>query len=79
MAAKVEILTPEGKRRYSVYNDNREVVKDFAAGALAAGEEILYRGLICEVYGEFTDCDGERYAEMIVLGNLGPQIQFSVC
>jgi len=79
MAAKVQVVMPDGKKEYFVYNDNREVEQDFQAGSIVAGDQVVYRGLICDVYCDFEDHDGDRFVEMLVVGQLGPQFSYSVC
>lgn len=71
-------MTPEGLREYSVYTDSREVAADFSSGVISPGSEILYQGLICEVFCDFEDEDGVRFCELIAKGGLGNNIQFTV-
>ena len=78
MTLKVQLMTPEGPKVYSVYNDNREVVAGFQAGELRLGDEIIYRGQICELFCEFTDADQCKYMELLFKGGLGGNIQFQI-
>ena len=78
MAQRIRILTPNGPMEYSVYNDNREMVADFHSGGLKLGDEVIYRGDVCEVLYEFTDVDGVKYMELLVKGGMGGNIQFQI-
>lgn len=79
MTQRVQVLNPDGSRaEYPVYNDNRVLAADFAAGLIWSGVEIIYRSLICEVVCDFEDCDGEKFCELIFKGGLGPNVTFSV-
>lgn len=60
MAPRVQLMGPDGLRVYAVYNDNRELVQEYEAGVVALGEEVIYRGSVCEVLYEFTDADGVK-------------------
>ena len=61
------VNTPEGRRMYYAYDDNREIASDYGTGVITAGAEVLYRGAPCYVVSDFTDEDGERYVEMVLL------------
>ena len=78
MAQRIRILTPNGPMEYSVYNDNREMVADFQSGGLKLGDEVIYRGDVCEVLYEFIDVDGVKYMELLVKGGMGGNIQFQI-
>ena len=78
MAQRIRILTPNGPMEYPVYNDNREMVADFQSGRLKLGDEVIYRGDVCEVLYEFTDVDGVKYMELLVKGGMGGNIQFQI-
>lgn len=41
------MLGPDGLRVYAVYNDNREIVREFEAGEIKLGDEVIYRGQVC--------------------------------
>ena len=68
---QVKMVTPSGAKVYSAYADNREMAEDFRTGALHLGDEVIYRGQICEVLYEFTDVDGVKYMELLVKGGTG--------
>ena len=78
MAPRVQILGPDGLCVYAVYNDNRELVQEYGAGMVALGDEVIYRGNVCEVLYEFTDVDGVKYMELLMKGGLGGNIQFQM-
>ena len=78
MAPRVQLMWPDGLRVYAVYNDNRELVQEYEAGVVALGEEVIYRGSVCEVLYEFTDADGVKQMELLVKGGLGSNIQFQI-
>ena len=74
MAPRVQI----GMRIFPVYNDSRELVQEYEDGAVALGDEVIYRGSVCEVLYEFTDVDGVKQMELLVKGGLGSNIQFQI-
>ena len=76
MAQRIQVQTPAGVREYAAYADSREMAAEYAAGTLADGAEIVYRGMICDVLGSFTDADGERQVQLLVKGTLGPVCGF---
>ena len=76
MAPMIQVMGPDGLKVYSVYNDSREMVAGFDAGELKIGDEVIYRGNVCEVLCEFTDVDGVKYMELLFKGGLGSNIQF---
>lgn len=76
MAPRVQMMGPEGLRVYSIYNTNEELVTDYDAGALSLGDDVIYRGNVCEVLCEFTDVDGVKQMELLMKGGLGGNIQF---
>ena len=78
MANKVQMLGPDGLRVYAVYNDSPEQVREYDAGELKIGDEVIYRGSVCEVLYEFTDADGVKQMELLVKGGLGSNIQFQI-
>lgn len=78
MAPRVQLMGPDGLRVYAVYNDNRELVQEYEAGVVALGDEVIYRGSVCEVLYEFTDADGVKQMELLVKGGLGSNIQFQI-
>lgn len=65
-------------RIFPVYNDNRELVQEYEAGVVALGDEVIYRGNVCEVLDEFTDVDGVKQMELLMRGGLGGNIQFQI-
>ena len=66
MAQRINVMTPEGSFEYLAYDDNRELAADFAAGVLAVGRDVVYRGAICEIVCDFLDDDGMRFCELLV-------------
>lgn len=79
MAPRVQVLNPDGSKvEYPVYNDNRELAADFAAGFIWSGVEVIYRSMICEIMCTFEDEDGEKFCELIFKDGLGPTVTFSV-
>lgn len=78
MAQRVQLMGPDGLRMYAVYNDNRELVQEYEAGVVALGDEVIYRGNVCEVLYEFTDVDGVKNMELLVKGGLGGNIQIQI-
>jgi len=78
MAQRVKIMTDEGFREFPVYNDNRELASDFAAGVIWSGVDVIYRSLVCELLCEFIDEDGVKFCELLVKNGLGPNITFSI-
>ena len=78
VAQKVQILGQDGIHIFSVYNDNRELVADFESGELHLGDDVIYRGNVCEVLYEFTDVDGVKQMELLMKGGLGGNIQFQI-
>lgn len=78
MAPRVQILGPDGMRIFPAYNDSRELVQEYEGGAVAIGDEVIYRSNICEVLYEFTDDDGVKQMELLVKGGLGSNIQFQI-
>lgn len=78
MAPRVQLMGPDGLRVYAVYNDNRELVQEYEAGVVALGDEVIYRGNVCEVLYEFTDVDGVKNMELLMKGGLGGNIQFQI-
>ena len=78
MAQRVQLMGPDGIRMYAVYNDNRELVQEYEAGVVALGDEVIYRGNVCEVLYEFTDVDGVKNMELLVKGGLGGNIQIQI-
>jgi hypothetical protein len=65
MRQTVKITTPEGVMEYPVYIDNRELAKDYAETVVKDGDKVMYNNRICEVLGDFVDCDGEHHVEML--------------
>ena len=61
-----------------VYNDNRELVQEYEDGAVALGDEVIYRSNICEILYEFTDADGVKQMALLFKGGLGGNIQFQI-
>ena len=78
MAPRVQLMGPDGLRVYAAYNDNRELVQEYEAGVVALGDEVIYRGNVCEVLCEFTDVDGVKQMELLFKGGLGGNIQFQI-
>ena len=78
MAQRVQLMGPDGLRMYAVYNDTRELVQEYEAGVVALGDEVIYRGNVCEVLYEFTDVDGVKNMELLVKGGLGGNIQIQI-
>lgn len=78
MAPMVQLMGPDGLRVYAVYNDSRELVQEYEAGVVALGDEVIYRGNVCEVLDEFTDVDGVKNMELLMKGGLGGNIQFQI-
>ena len=78
MVLRVQVRGPDGVRMYAVYNDNRELVREYESGEVALGDEVIYRGNVCEVLYEFTDVDGVKYMELLFKGGLGGNIQFQI-
>ena len=76
MAPKVQMLGPDGFCVYAVYNDNREIVREFEAGEIKLGDEVIYRAQVCEILDDITDEDGVKYMELLFKGGLGGNIQF---
>lgn len=63
---RIKVMTTEGAVEYLWYTDNRELVKDYLEGKIAA-KEIVYKNLLCEVLCDFEDEDGDRYLQLNVL------------
>lgn len=78
MAPRVQLMGPDGLRMYAVYNSNWELVREYDTGELKIGDEVIYRGSVCEVLYEFTDADGVKQMELLVKGGLGSNIQFQI-
>lgn len=78
MAPRIQMMTPGGIREYPVYNDNRVLAADFAAGEIWSGVEVIYRSLICEVVCDFIDDEGVKYCELLFKEALGGEITFTV-
>ncbi|MBO5987246.1 MAG: hypothetical protein J6Q02_10710 [Lachnospiraceae bacterium] len=78
MAPRVQVLGPDGMRIFPAYNDSRELVQEYEDGAVAIGDEVIYRSNICEVLYEFTDVDGVKQMELLVKGGLSSNIQFQI-
>ena len=78
MAPKVQMFELDGIHIYSVYNDNRELVREFESGELNTGDEVIYRGQVCKMLYDFTDTDGVKQMELLVKGGLGSNIQFQI-
>lgn len=78
VAQKVQILGQDGMHIFPVYNDNRELVAEFESGELHLGDDVIYRGQVCEVLYEFTDTDGVKYMELLFKGGLGNVIDFNI-
>ena len=78
MAPRVQLMGPDGLRVYAVYNDSRELVQEYEDGEVALGDEVIYRGSVCEVLYEFTDVDGVTNMELLMKGGLGGNIQFQI-
>lgn len=78
MAPRVQLMGPDGLRVYAVYNDSRELVQEYEDGEVALGDEVIYRGSVCEVLYEFTDVDGVKNMELLMKGGLGGNIQFQI-
>ena len=78
MALRVQLMGADGLRVYAVYNDSRELVQEYEGGAVAIGDEVIYRDSVCEVLYEFTDADGVKQMELLVKGGLGSNIQFQI-
>ena len=71
MAVRVRLLMPEGPREFYVYNDSREMTGDFLDGVLAMRDEIIYRGMLCEIIGQIIDVEGCKQLELLLLEQLG--------
>lgn len=78
MAPRVQVLGPDGMRIFPAYNNNWELVQEYEDGAVAIGDEVIYRTNICEVLYEFTDADGVKQMELLVKGGLSSNIQFQI-
>ena len=78
VAQKVQILGQDGMHIFPVYNDNRELVAEFESGELRLGDDVIYRGQVCEVLYEFTDTDGVKYMELLFKGGLSNTIDFNI-
>ncbi len=78
MAQRVQVLGPNGAQVFAVYNDNREMVREYDAGEIGIGDEVIYRGQVCEILYEFTDEDGVKYLELLFKGGLGNTIDFRI-
>lgn len=71
MVGMVQIMTQAGMRELPFYVDNRDVANDLGTGVLKINEEIVYRDFICVALNDFTDEDGCRYAELLVVDGTG--------
>lgn len=71
MAVRVRLLMPEGPREFYVYNDSREMTGDFLDGVLAMRDEIIYRGMLCEIIGQIIDAEGCKQLELLFIEQLG--------
>lgn len=78
MAPKVQMFELDGIHIYSVYNDNRELVREFESGEFNTGDEVIYRGQVCKVLYDFTDADGVKNMMLLIKGGLGNNIQFQI-
>ena len=79
MAPRVQVMNPDGSKvEYTVYNDNRVLAADIAAGAIWSGVEIIYRSMVCEILCEFEDEDGEKFCELIFKNGLMNNMTFRV-
>lgn len=59
---------------YPVYNDSRDMVAEYERGELAAGQDVIYRGQVCEVLEDFVDEDGVKQLELLFKGGLGATV-----
>ena len=71
MIGMAQIMTPAGVRELPLYIDQRDLVSDIEAGKIQFNQEIVYRNMICIVLNDFTDEDGCRYAELVVVDGTG--------
>ena len=78
MGPRIKIMTPEGFHEYGVYDDNRVLAADYAAGTVRKFEEVIYRGVICEIVGDFTDDDGERFCELLAKRMIERNVTFTI-
>lgn len=70
MANKVVLHTPGGNREYFWFNDNVELSMAYRNKEVALHEDVVYRGVICEIIGEFTDEDGILWPTLLAIAPL---------
>lgn len=71
MLGIVQMMTPEGVRELPFYIDQHDIVNDIDNRKLQFNQDFVYRNLICYANNDFTDEDGCRYAELIVVDGTG--------
>ncbi len=65
MAKRIVVRSPDGNREYMMFNDNVELAMAYRNKAVAVHDEVVYRGMICEIVGEFADEDGVVWPELL--------------
>lgn len=67
---KIVIETPEGKREYSMFMEGHSLGMAYRNREVKLHDDIFYRGVICEIIGEFRDEDGVLWPTLLAVSQV---------
>ena len=70
----VTLMTSNGPVELPFYVDNRELAEDVERGLVRKGDTVIYMRIVGEVIGNFEDCDGMTFTEIMWISGWGPSM-----
>ena len=70
MTQRVVLETQAGKMEYAVFGDNVALAMAYRDREVSTGDDILYRGAICEIIGEHEDEEGFVWPDLLLIAPL---------
>lgn len=70
MLQRVVLETQAGQMEYAVFGDNVALAMAYQNREVVMHEQILYRGLICEIIDEYADEDGFIWVVLLAIAPL---------
>lgn len=70
MTQRVVLETQAGKMEYAVFGDNVALAMAYRDREVFMGDNVLYRGLICEIIGEHEDEEGFVWPDLLLIAPL---------
>lgn len=70
MTQRVVLETQAGKMEYAVFGDNVALAIAYRDREVSTGDNVLYRGLVCEIIGEHEDEEGFVWPDLLLIAPL---------